>query len=493
MNYDEMKKSGVDKVVISNSLAAPLMKISIKLNEQAVTQNTNDLIIYVDDKENATTHKKEVKFNLPKPLLHLGNISDEFVIDSMFQGNKVQMGAGIYRRVATQEELTPIEVGMDLSGKELQFNFPKILGTYANLINLFESEKYSVVELFEVATNRIVLKNKETNKIIETIYLQNGQDEAEINTNSFIMPNDFGSVTNIINIDSFSEPLQYIKAVKEVLVEIPPKYEKLPYQPIILTKGTNVISTNYTNALIQIIFPKESDLVRHFLLTSFTYDMNNEDKFLTLDDIYFKNCFTEVEDKLINALFNKLTIKCMNSTNNTFSLDCEGNLKVNSIITNVKEEPVKTLTFNDIYPVGSIYISVNSKNPSTMFGGTWTSFGAGRVLVGVDTSQSEFNTVNKTGGSKTVKLEVNHLPSHNHTGTTGTGKTSLLRHVANVGTENAHNHISGYSAGSYKDYSGTNFSGANHYHDFTTSSIGGNQAHSNIQPYITVYMWKRTK
>lgn len=53
-----------------------------------------------------------------------------------------------------------------------------------------------------------------------------------------------------------------------------------------------------------------------------------------------------------------------------------------------------------VYPVGSIYLSVNSVNPSELFGGTWAAWGTGRVPVGVDASQTEFNAVEKSGGLK---------------------------------------------------------------------------------------------
>lgn len=53
-----------------------------------------------------------------------------------------------------------------------------------------------------------------------------------------------------------------------------------------------------------------------------------------------------------------------------------------------------------IYQVGSIYMSVNSTNPTNLFGGTWVAWGAGRVPVGIDTSQTEFASVEKTGGEK---------------------------------------------------------------------------------------------
>lgn len=138
-----------------------------------------------------------------------------------------------------------------------------------------------------------------------------------------------------------------------------------------------------------------------------------------------------------------------------------------------------------VYPVGSIYMSVKSTNPGTLFGGTWVAWGKGRVPVGIDTSDSDFKTVEKTGGSK-------YLHSHTHTGSTSGGITSFLRVVGAVGTNINLNHISGYSAGDYKDISNTSdFPGANHYHNFTTNPSGNGNS-QNLQPFIVCYMWKRT-
>lgn len=125
---------------------------------------------------------------------------------------------------------------------------------------------------------------------------------------------------------------------------------------------------------------------------------------------------------------------------------------------------------NALYPVGSIYMSVNNTNPSTFFGGTWVSWGAGRVPVGVDTNDTDFATVEKTGGEKTHTLTVSEMPSHKHTvEAIGSGTTQQELTAFNVGTTSG---IDGYA--------GT---------DFT----GGGQAHNNLQPYITCYMWKRTE
>jgi len=63
-----------------------------------------------------------------------------------------------------------------------------------------------------------------------------------------------------------------------------------------------------------------------------------------------------------------------------------------------------------LYPVGVIYMSVNATSPATLFGGTWTAWGTGRVPVGVDTADTDFNTVEKVGGEKTHLLTAAEMP-----------------------------------------------------------------------------------
>lgn len=67
-----------------------------------------------------------------------------------------------------------------------------------------------------------------------------------------------------------------------------------------------------------------------------------------------------------------------------------------------------------LHPIGSIEINVSGANPSTYIGGTWQQWGQGRVPVGVDTTDSDFNTVEKTGGEKKRQITVNNLPAHTH-------------------------------------------------------------------------------
>lgn len=124
-----------------------------------------------------------------------------------------------------------------------------------------------------------------------------------------------------------------------------------------------------------------------------------------------------------------------------------------------------------MHRVGDIIFSTSDENPSTIYGGTWVAWGKGQVPVGVDTSDSDFNTVEKTGGEKEHTLTVDEMPSHTH--------------AQYVTSDN----VSG--GGIRVDYTkdGTSLP---YLQGINTGSSGGNQPHNNIQPYITCYMWKRT-
>jgi len=122
-----------------------------------------------------------------------------------------------------------------------------------------------------------------------------------------------------------------------------------------------------------------------------------------------------------------------------------------------------------------------------LFGGTWVSFGQGRVLVGVDTGQTEFDTVEETGGSKTVALSAAEMPTHSH-GVTAIELTATM--AAESATATAWIENGGVSVAQGK-------TGGRAAHPVGVSSInmataGGGAAHNNLQPYITTYMWKRT-
>ena len=206
-----------------------------------------------------------------------------------------------------------------------------------------------------------------------------------------------------------------------------------------------------------------------------------------------------------------------------------------------KQENLLTNILDRTYPVGSIYITTDGTNPSETIGGTWEEYGKGKTLIGVDTSDTNFNTVNKTGGSKTSTLAVTNLPSHTHSipalsgtaasagahthtrGTMNIGGTFQVRGLMG-GADNVMGYTGAFSrtvdnwSGAHsvlstksvnpatrdtvtfdasKNWTGATLSNGAHTHTVTTKasntdSIGSGTSFTNLQPYITVYIYKRT-
>lgn len=125
---------------------------------------------------------------------------------------------------------------------------------------------------------------------------------------------------------------------------------------------------------------------------------------------------------------------------------------------------------NAYYKVGDLFLTTRNENPSLRFGGIWELFGKGKTLVCVDDSDSDFSTVKKTGGEKTHTLTINEMPSHNHS----------VKYASND-TGFGDNY---FTAGKKGNYNTSNV---------PINYTGGGQAHNNLQPYITCYIWIRTE
>ena len=147
-----------------------------------------------------------------------------------------------------------------------------------------------------------------------------------------------------------------------------------------------------------------------------------------------------------------------------------------------------TAALSAMYPVGSIYINAAvSTNPNTLLGfGTWTAFGAGKVLVGLDAADALFDTLEETGGSKDA-IAVTHThtatstvtdPGHNHTLTapTSSGDQSFVA----SGITTLPTSITTSTATTGITVATTN------------ASAGSSGTNANVQPFIIVKMWKRT-
>lgn len=226
-------------------------------------------------------------------------------------------------------------------------------------------------------------------------------------------------------------------------------------------------------------------------------------------------------------------------TNGSTALSAEN---MNHIETGIEDaHSVLDVLIDGLYPVNSIMITTDNVNPGTraIFAGTtWEAWGSGRVPVGYNSSDTNFNSAEKTGGASTVTLAKANLPAHTHTyakATASTGGTALTtaqmpshsHRVTNTSgvyeyarfavmvPDDDSNHsclvtpnsngtkrvpcvesVGANSVTGYK-YTGTTGSGNTHSHKVSTSnatsgSTGSATAVNNLQPYITCFMWKRT-
>lgn len=245
-----------------------------------------------------------------------------------------------------------------------------------------------------------------------------------------------------------------------------------------------------------------------------TYTVTLTDGSTTTFEVSNGNGIESIEKTATSGLTDTYTITFTNGETYSYNVVNGANMEVDDELSTTSENPVQNKVItqylesicNLIYPIGSIYLSVNNVNPSTLFGGTWVAWGSGKVPIGVDTSDADFNTVEKTGGDKTESytpsgnvaghtLTVNEIPSHNHpTSTDNTG----LEQITHINTPNIS--PKGYATSSgahllyWDSYAHT---------QIITKNVGGGQAHnhgfngsasdiSHVQPYITCYMWKRT-
>ena len=203
---------------------------------------------------------------------------------------------------------------------------------------------------------------------------------------------------------------------------------------------------------------------------------------------YIIDAFTK-QGNNVNLEVDNLNVGCITSKNNTFDLDSAGNLTVNSITTQQGGFPTLSQIFDFIYPIGSIYVSVNSTNPGTLMGGTWEQIQDKFLL-----AAGSIYTAGSTGGEANHGLTANEMPSHTHT----------------ISSSGGHNHNQYFLEFRWPtaSYSGTKSVGrpqsagtqntnerattTNGAHTHTPGNSGGGVAHNNMPPYLAVYVWKRT-
>lgn len=183
-----------------------------------------------------------------------------------------------------------------------------------------------------------------------------------------------------------------------------------------------------------------------------------------------------------------IAIGKVSEADNTFEISDKWDMKVYGKL-------LKQLILDSTYPVGSIYMSVNSTSPATLFGGTWSQL-QNRFLLGAGSSY----TAGNTGGAATVTLTTAQMPAHTHTFTGSSATTSSDSHTHTVPNTKGDNSGSGNKCESWSSASASGrtvtTSSDSHTHTVTAkgtnANTGGDGSHNNMPPYLVVYMWKRT-
>ena len=231
------------------------------------------------------------------------------------------------------------------------------------------------------------------------------------------------------------------------------------YSESILNVNANYASIGGKN---EVTIKYRTKKVANSTYSTYTAIQNNSDANFTADNEYEWNVQVNVADKLGSTTYNLLLprgipIAYVDTKKNSFGVNCfpknEKSLEING----------KTV-FDMVYPVGSVYVSVNSTSPATLFGGTWVQIKDKFLLSAGDTYKA-----GATGGEATHVLTVDEMPRHNHS-------------IDNLNASGSTTPYMTVQAQEKKGYGG----------NVQTFFTGGGQAHNNMPPYIVVYIWQRT-
>lgn len=137
---------------------------------------------------------------------------------------------------------------------------------------------------------------------------------------------------------------------------------------------------------------------------------------------------------------------------------------------------------DNVYPIGSIYMNVNSTNPGTLFGGTWEQI-QGKFLLGMSSSYP----AGSQGGEASHTLTTEEMPSHGHNPANEAGYYGFITNSKKAFTIGDMGSQSG--SGRYYPYTSAAFDISR---NTLTGTTGGGKSHNNMPPYLSIYIWKRT-
>ena len=343
------------------------------------------------------------------------------------------------------------------------------------------------------------------NNISNSITLQNGSYSLATQTNDGLMSKEDKIKLDNVNLNSEENQNTFSNiSVGATIISADQKTDTLT-----LKSGQNInLSANNSDDSITIAFTGTVDNANNAIKSKQDYLGQN------IHETYIKN---------IQGNSNKLTIVKGNDVSSIINIDnvpnaikatqdSRGQKIDTTYIKNISVSDntltiykgdgsatnLDIISFDQIYPIGAIYMSTVSTNPATLFKiGNWEALPAGRVLLAQGTSIWGVNySAGSTGGEDKHTLTVSESAPHNHTGnatTSGSTHTHALTMRASHG-KSGNGGVPRFGDGDvWSDYKTQNLSAAGeHSHAITINNSGGGQAHNNMQPYLSVYMWKRT-
>lgn len=258
---------------------------------------------------------------------------------------------------------------------------------------------------------------------------------------------------------------------------------------LVIYEATDILSTTKFNIDIISCIRDDGSIESTNEFSALTLGLSKLDEW----DKYFKETSAAIEEKYterLNGIDASLEEKVNKEQGKGLSANDYTNID-KAEVAKVKDKLDKVNLLDLTYPIGAIYISANNTNPANLFGGEWIEFAKGKTLIGVDTTQTEFNTVLKTGGSKTM--------IHNHgAGTLGANIGAFDTDVTSIGYQAGPKRTkdSAFTYG-FKGLPSISGSVSNSRIAHNTPVYGATDDSSsstsnNLQPYITCYMWKRT-
>lgn len=447
MNLQNLTITSTGDVHVLDSLNAALLQLKVKREASTTQPNDNTLVVYVDTQpsNNPTSNRRQFVFELDDVLKYYNQVSDEFMISVAISNNDAVFDCHVERKIgenntilanSTLEEVEPIAVV------------------------LFEGENYIYTNYTGANITVVYPKDTDTSRLLllASIFAGHRKDDG-------------GNFT----IDDVYFKDAFTKTGDNLNLEVN-------------LASVDAIQSNDGSSFS---LDDEGNLIVKSISIANLLKINNNQ--LNLDS----SGNLSVTGNITGNGLNVYSITSRNS--GKFSMDSNGNLSVKSLnvngtnITGSGSGPTQSEICNFIYPVGSIYMSVNSTNPGTLFGGTWVAWGTGCVPVGINTGDSDFSTVEKTGGAKshvhTVGGHFHNLDgSNSYAQVNFTGGRSYLKGRSRSAWTPT-DALTGTSTYSSKP---SNSWGADVVGKTQNSSEFNTGTTNNLMPYITCYMWKRT-